>query len=267
MQPKVITLLSDFGLKDPYIAEMKAVVLSKCLEAKIVDISHEIDKFNIRMGAFVLASAAPYFPKGTVHIAVVDPGVGTKRRPLVVETKYSYFVGPDNGVLMLAALKETLQHVYVVENPRYMLSEVSKTFHGRDVFAPVAAYLAGGCVASEVGEEIFDYVVPDFAEPRFKKDVVFGEVLHVDDFGNVITNIPWEILKELAIQEGGLVKVEIGGKAVTLRLCSAYGDVSLGKALAIIGSHNFLEVSVNQGSAAKQFKAKCGDFVRVQRKS
>ena len=265
MRHTMITLLSDFGLKDPYVAEMKAVILSKYPKAKIVDISHKIERFNIRMGAFVLASAAPYFPKNTVHVAVVDPGVGTKRCPIIVETKHGFFVGPDNGVLMLAATKEGVRHVYVIENPRYMLSKVSKTFHGRDIFASAAAYLARGCGASEFGRDIRDYVVPDFVKPRFKKDVVFGEVLHVDGFGNVITSVSSEILTKLGVHENESFEIEIGKKSAILKLCSAYGDVSLDEALAVVGSHDFLEISVNQGSAAKRFGAKSGDSIRVRR--
>ncbi len=264
MRQPIITLVSDFGLKDPYVAEMKAVILTICPEAKIIDISHNVDKFDIRMGAFLLASAAPYFPDGTVHVAVVDPGVGTKRRPIVVKTKRSYFVGPDNGVLMLAASKRELEHVYVIENPQYICLEISKTFHGRDVFAPVAAYVAKGCVVSEFGKEIKDYVAPAFAEPRFEESVIFGEVLHVDDFGNIVTNISLEVLEKLAVHENEPLKIEVGEGIVTLKLCSAYCDASLGEALAIIGSHNFLEISVNQGDAARRFKAESGDSVSVQ---
>lgn len=261
----IVTLLSDFGLKDPYVAEMKAVILSECAETELVDISHKIDKFDVRMGAFVLASAAPYFPKGTVHVAVVDPGVGTKRRSIIVETKRSYFVGPDNGVLFLAALKEDICHVYVIENSRYMLPKVSNTFHGRDIFAPAAVYLAKGCAASEFGREVEDYVVPDFANPHSEANVLFGEVLYVDDFGNIVTNIPSVLLKDLAIQEHGSFNLEICEVPTTLRFCSAYGEAHLGEVLAIVGSHDFLEISVNQGNAAKRFKAKSGDSIRVWR--
>jgi len=252
MQQAIVTLLSDFGLKDPYVAQMKAVILSKCPEAKIVDTSHEIDKFNIRMGAFILASATPYFPKGTVHVVVVDLGVGTKRRPIIVGTKHSHFVGPDNGLLMLAALKEGLRHVYAIENRKYMLSKVTKTFHGRDIFAIVTPYIVSGVKVSEFGQKIKDYVV-------------FGEILHVDGFGNVITNISSEIIKKLGIRENEFVKIEMGGKAAALKLCSAYGDVSLSSALAIVGGHDFLEVSVDQGSAAKRFKVKSGGSISVRR--
>ncbi len=267
MQQILITLLSDFGLKDPYVAEMKAVILDKCPSAKIVDISHEIDKFNIRMGAFMLASAAPYFPKGTVHVAVVDPGVGTKRRSIIVETEHSYFVGPDNGVLLLAALKDGIRNVYVIENTQYMLSKVSKTFHGRDVFASVAAYLAVQVNASQFGKETRDYVEPNFTKPRFEENTMFGEVLHIDSFGNIITNISSKIFKKLGVRESQSIRIEIGNKTTVLKLCSAYGDVSLNEPLAVVGSHDFLEISVNQSNAAKRFRTKIGDIIRVQRRS
>ncbi|UCB60601.1 MAG: SAM-dependent chlorinase/fluorinase [Candidatus Bathyarchaeota archaeon] len=267
MPQKIVTLLSDFGLRDPYVAEMKAVILSKCPEAKIVDISHEIAKFDVYMGAFVLACAAPHFPKGTVHVAVVDPGVGTRRRSIIVETKLGYYVGPDNGILMQAGCRESLDHVYAIENPQFVAPKVSKTFHGRDIFASVAAYLAEGVRARAFGTEIKDYVVPDFAKPSLADGSVFGQVMHVDGFGNVITNIPSEIVKNLGIREQEVLKVEIGKKDMVLTFCSAYGDVADGVALAIIGSHEFLELSVNRGSAEVRFKAKIGDSIRVQRQN
>jgi S-adenosylmethionine hydrolase len=266
MKPKIVTLLSDFGLKDPYVAEMKAVILSRCSEAKIVDISHEVDKFDVRMGAFILASAVPYFPEGTVHVAVVDPGVGTARRPVVVEARRGCYVGPDNGVLMSAASKEGLEHVYVIESTRYIFHDVSGTFHGRDVFAPAAAYLALGVAGSEFGREVWDYVMPEFAKPVLKENAVFGEVLHVDDFGNVVTNISSETMKKLAVSENESLLVEVGEKTATLRLCSAYGEVAKDRPLLSLGSHDFLEISVNQGSAARLFRVKRGDSVRVQRR-
>ncbi|MDH5439413.1 MAG: SAM-dependent chlorinase/fluorinase, partial [Candidatus Bathyarchaeota archaeon] len=126
----IITLLTDFGLRDPYVAEMKAVILRISPDAKIVDISHEVKKFDVRMGAFILEQAARYFPDGTVHVAVVDPGVGMERRPIIVETNRKLYVGPDNGLLMLAALKDDVRSIHKITNPRYMLEKVSRTFHG-----------------------------------------------------------------------------------------------------------------------------------------
>jgi hypothetical protein len=263
----IITLLSDFGLKDPYVAEMKAVILSICPEARLVDISHEIEKFNIRMGAFVLASATPYFPKQTIHVAVVDPGVGTKRRPIIVETQSSFYVGPDNGVLMLAARKEGIRHVYHVTSPRFMRSDVSKTFHGRDVFAPSTAHLAKGRALSAAGPEIHDYVLPAFAKPHVGAAGLSGEILYIDDFGNLVSNISIEDLKQLDIGEGGAFVVEFKRRELAVRLCSAYGDVPVGSPLAIIGSSDFLEFSVNQGNAAEVFGVTIGERVLVSSQS
>jgi hypothetical protein len=259
----IITLLSDFGLKDPYVAEMKAVILSICPEARMVDISHEIEKFNIRMGAFVLASATPYFPKGTIHVAVVDPGVGTKRRPILVVSKRAFYVGPDNGLLMLSAQREGVSHVYHITNKQYMSPQVSRTFHGRDIFAPTAAHLAKGRVPSEFGSEINDYMVPKFAEPSLRKNVLFGEILHIDDFGNVVTNVSMKELERIGVKEGDVLHVKLKEDVAKLKLCVAYGEVEARQPLAIIGSHNFLEISVNQGNAAKRFRTKIGDTIQM----
>ncbi len=262
----IITLISDFGLKDPYVAEMKAVILSINPHVQIVDVSHKIEKFNIRMGAFVLASAVPYFPAGTVHVAVVDPGVGTKRRPIIAGTQNAFYVGPDNGLLMLAAQREGILQVYHISNRRYMLPRISRTFHGRDVFAPVAAYLAGGRHPSQFGPEIQDHVFPEFAKPSARKDGLFGEVLHIDDFGNLISNISAGELKKTGIHEGSCLDVYLKGKISTLKLCSAYGEVTTKKLLAIIGSSDFFEIAINQGNASQMFKVKAGDPVRVSLK-
>lgn len=259
----IITLLSDFGLKDPYVAEMKAVILSICPEATIVDISHEISKFDVRMGAFVLASAAPYFPSGTIHVAVVDPGVGTKRRPIIVETNRSFYVGPDNGLLMLSAKKEEIHHVYNITNRQYMLPKVSRTFHGRDIFSCAAAHLAKGVSPPKFGPEVHDYATPRFAKPHLKGDELLGEVLHVDDFGNVVTNISVKDLEKMDVQEGRFLHIKLKDKTLKLKLCSAYGEVPAQSPLAIIGSSDFLEVSVNQGDASKVFRVKTGDPIQV----
>jgi len=259
----IISLLSDFGHKDPYVAEMKAVILSIAPQARIVDITHEIEKFNIRMGAYVLASAAPYFPPNTIHVAVVDPGVGTKRRSIIAETRRSLYVGPDNGLLMLAAHKEHITNVYQIDNPKYMLSKVSKTFHGRDIFAPAAAHLAQGNKPSDFGPAIQDYILPEFAKPHARNGELLGEVLHIDDFGNIISNITLEDLEKMEFHEGTSFLVRLGGKTLNIRFCSAYGEIPAGTPLALIGSSNFLEVADNQGNASRIFKAKVGDTFHV----
>jgi S-adenosylmethionine hydrolase len=259
----VVTLLSDFGLKDPYVAEMKAVILSISPEVHIVDITHDIEKFDIRMGAFVLASAAPYFPSDTVHVAVVDPGVGTARRPIIVETRRGFYVGPDNGLLMLAAQKEEITNVYHIVNRKCMLSKVSNTFHGRDIFAPASARLATGISPSEFGPAIQDYVFPEFAEPQARKGEVVGEVLYVDGFGNVVSNISEVDVERAGFREGDSLSVMLGSKSSSLRFCSAYGEVPDGTALVLVGGSGFLEVAVNRGSASNVLEAKVGDSFRV----
>ena len=185
----MITLTSDFGLKDPYVAEMKGVILTINPKATLIDITHEVEKFNIRMAAFMLASAAPYFPQGTVHLAVVDPGVGTQRRAILMQTKKSFFVGPDNGILILAAQNQGIEHVYQLTNHTFMLPKISSTFHGRDIFAPAAAHLDKGVQPSEFGPEIKDLTKPEFASVKRANSSLIGEVMHIDGFGNIITNI------------------------------------------------------------------------------
>lgn len=259
----VITLLSDFGLKDPYVSEMKAVILSICPEASIVDISHAIEKFDIRMGAFILASAAPYFPQDTIHVAVVDPGVGTKRRPIIVETKRGFYVGPDNGLLMLSARKEDIRHVYDISNPRYMRPGVSRTFHGRDIFAPAAAHLAKGHPPSKFGTEIHDYILPKFAKPQLRKGRLLGEILYIDGFGNIVSNISVKDLERISAPEDCLLHAKFKDEILDLRLCSAYGQVPAERALAIVGSSDFLEISTNQADASQVFGVKTGDSVEI----
>jgi len=260
---QIITLTTDFGLADPYVAEMKAVILGINPSVEIVDISHQIEKFNIRMGAYILASAAPYFPKGTIHVAVVDPGVGTKRKPILIETEKGFFIGPDNGVLALAAEKQGVRHIYEIANPKYMLTKVSTTFHGRDIFAPAAAHISKGVPPLEFGPEIRRIVKPQFAKIVRKGSMLVGEIIHVDGFGNVVTNFTAEELESLGIGES--LNIKIGEVALKLKFCRAYAEVGAKKPLAIIGSHDFLEISVNKGNAAEMFGAKVGDKVMLYR--
>lgn len=259
----LVALLSDFGLKDPYVSEMKAVILTICPEARIVDISHSIEKFNVRMGAFVLASVAPYFPAGTVHVAVVDPSVGTERRGLLVQTKRSFYIGPDNGLLMLAAQKDGITHTYAVTKPKFMLPTVSSTFHGRDVFAPAAAHLSKGILPKHFGPEISDCVMPRFAKPIRQAGRLVGEVLHIDDFGNIITNISEEDLNKARLKTGKTLAVDLKNECLKVCLRRTYGDAEANSVLMLIDSHGFLELAVNLGDASRRFRVKAGDAVSV----
>jgi S-adenosylmethionine hydrolase len=263
MTHTIITITTDFGLRDPYVAEMKAVILSICPNATIVDVTHEIEKFNVKAGAFILASAAPYFPKGTIHVAVVDPGVGTKRRPILIQTECGFYIGPDNGVLALAATKQGIKHIYEISNSRLMLPKISDTFHGRDIFAPAAAHLANGTPPADFGSQIHDIFMPEFAKVVRKRNSLAGEVLHIDGFGNIITNFSEKDLKELGVKE--IVEVCLKDANLRLKLCKTYAEAEPQKPLAIVGSHDFLEISVNQGNASKTFKAKIGDRIELRR--
>jgi len=208
-----------------------------------------------------LASAVPYFPAGSIHVAIVDPGVGTRRRPIVIQTKQSFFVGPDNGLLVLATEKQGIMCIHELTNPRFMLPKISHTFHGRDIFAPAAAHLMSGVKPEEFGPEIRKAVQPDFAKVTQRNGVLVGEVLHVDGFGNIITNINEKEVAQSRLKDA--VSVELPSCKLKLKLCEAYGETKPHEPLALIGSHGFLEIAINQGNAAKRFKTKAGDRVTV----
>lgn len=254
----MITLTTDFGLKDPYVAEMKGVILSINPKAKIIDLTHDVEKFNTRMGAFMLASAAPYFPKGTIHLAVVDPRVGTERRAILVQTKEGFFIGPDNGVLMIAAQTQGIEHIYRLTNQRYMLSNISNTFHGRDIFAPVAAHLDIGNEPLKFGEEITDPITPNFTVIERKKNLLIGEILHVDGFGNIITNITPK-----GLSQAKTLKVNLHHISLQLEFAKTYAQTKPQESLALIGSHGFLEIALNQASFAEKYSVRAGDRIEV----
>ncbi len=261
MSRKIITLTTDFGMKDPYVAEMKATILGICPEATLIDITHEIEKFSIRMGAYILSSATAYFPKGTIHVVVVDPAVGTRRRSILIQTKQGFFIGPDNGVLSLAAERAGIEHVNEIKNPRFMLPVVSSTFHGRDVYAPVAAHLANGVEAKEFGSEVDEIVRPEFSKVVSRKEFLVGQVLHLDGFGNIITNITATQITRLAACICLDIKLPL--RKVKLKFCKTYGEAKPMEPLALIGSHGYLEIAVNQSSAVEKFEMKLGDKITV----
>lgn len=254
----MITLTTDFGLKDLYVAEMKGVILTINPNTTIIDITHNVEKFNIRMGAFMLASVAPYFPQGTVHLAVVDPSVGTDRRAILVQTKQGFFVGPDNGVLMLAAKNQEIEHIYELTNPKFTMPKVSSTFHGRDIFAPAAAFVDKCRIPSEFGPEIANVIIPEFASLKSSNKTLIGEILHVDDFGNIITNI-----SQKEIRQTKTVNVNLCHVSLTVVFGKTYAQTKPREAIALIGSHGFLEIALNQASASKKFHAMAGDKIEV----
>ena len=188
----VITLTTDFGTRDWFVGTMKAVILGILPRAKVVDITHEIPPGDIRAGAFALMASCRYFPRGTVHVAVVDPGVGSQRQAIAVQTARRFFVGPDNGVLSWGLALEKIKTIRLLENRQYFLQPVSRTFHGRDIFAPVAAHLSRGLSASRLGRELKDFVRVPWPLTTKQRGEVQGEIVHIDRFGNAITDIEAE---------------------------------------------------------------------------
>jgi len=264
---KIVGLLSDFGLRDSYVAEMKAVLLSRCPVVSLLDISHEIRKYDVRMGAFVLASAARSFPDGTIYLAVVDPGVGSERMPLIVKSKRSLYVGPDNGLLMLAALREGIECVYRVDSQKYLGPNISATFHGRDLFARVVADLVNSVSLPEIGFPVTSYVKPDFGEPEIKRRSVRCMVLHVDDFGNIVTNIRAEEGERFKAALGSAPVLEVGDRRLTVQFVRTYTDISKRGLGCLIGSHGFLEIAMKMRSAAKAIRVGPGSGLAFRLRS
>jgi S-adenosyl-L-methionine hydrolase (adenosine-forming) len=312
-RPPVVTLTTDFGVRDGYVGTMKGVIHALLPDAKIVDISHDIEPQSIHQGAFILYRAYRYFPASSVHVAVVDPGVGADRRPIALVTRHGTFVGPDNGIFTYVLRAEQApdppgregrapwvggmwgvaprwagtpsedaqeqsedeQHVgghepraYHIANPDYWLSSVSNTFHGRDIFAPVAAHLASGAHPGRMGEEVplsslteLPTSAPRIARAARGATVMSGQIVYLDHFGNIITNLPERLLEPL-IAGAGKVTVEVGGYRIS-GLGHTYADVGEGQPVALMGSERLLEVAVRNASAAQRLKVRIGDPVRI----
>ena len=258
---KLITLLSDFGNKSGYVSQMKGVALSMT-DARIVDIAHEITPHNLLEGAFVLKASVPYFPIGTVHVAVVDPGVGTARRGIVVITKTQILIGPDNGLLMPTARYLGNFTIYEIANPNLMLNPVSNTFHGRDIFIPVAAHILNGLVFEQIGPIITDFVDLDFGRFEITDKMATGKVIYIDGFGNIITNLDGFRLKQV-LGYNKRIMLFICDKKLEIPFVKSYNFVKQKEFLATINSSNLLEIAINQGNAAKKLGIKPDDDVKI----
>ncbi|MCY4455024.1 MAG: SAM-dependent chlorinase/fluorinase [Chloroflexi bacterium] len=252
----IVTLTTDFGTQDSYVAQLKGVLLAGCADVRIHDLTHEIAPHDVVEGALFLAGALPAFPPGTVHLAVVDPGVGGDRRPIAVEVAGQRVVCPDNGLLTLLARSHPIDAVHELTNSRFRREPRSATFEGRDVFAPAAAHLACGGSLVDLGPSVAELIQVALPEPVAGEDGVRGEVLHVDRFGNAITNIPASMLPE-----AGHARVHAAGR--DLALLRTYADAEAGEALALIGSSGYVEVAVREGSAAEALGLRRGAVVRV----
>ncbi len=262
MQPPIVTLTTDFGTGDHYVGTMKGVVLSRCPDARLIDISHDIPSFNIYAGAYAIDQAAPFFPSETVHLVVVDPGVGTERKPILVETGDQFFIAPDNGVLSLVLARDAQAPIRVIENRDLWLPHVSDTFHGRDIFAPTAGALAAGYARpKDVGPLLEKGVLLAGMEPREIGDNLWqGIVLSVDHFGNVVTNLR---LSEVGAALSGHFTLSAGCGQITLSR-TTFAGAPPALCFAYSGSSGCIEIGVNQGSAAQLLRVKPGDPARLQ---
>ena len=271
MRP-VITLTTDFGLDDPFVGIMKGVILNIVPDAQIIDITHNIEPQNITQAALILNATYPWFPRKTVHVVVVDPGVGsvlkakgkTKktagpiiRRAMVVQSKFQTFIGPDNGVLTLGIQPDS--RVYEITNKKYFLKNVSNTFHGRDVFAPCAGWIASGIAHAKMGPRVLKPVRLDFPQPLLKETSLHGEIIHIDHFGNLTTNISAELIHETFLSSA-TINVQIGKHRIE-GLVTGYYQMKGGQPGAIINSWNQLEIFYREDNARKKLKARVGQSV------
>jgi hypothetical protein len=261
-----ITLLTDFGIEDEYVGSMKGVILSINPSVAIVDITHQIDPQDIIQAAYAIKSSYCYFPEKTIHLIVVDPGVGGERDIIAVQMMGYIFIAPDNGVLTLIYDEGNIDAIVRIENSTFFLKSISQTFHGRDIIAPIGAHLSQGVELSRLGSEtgLGDVVrLPDLRCDMSQKGVLSGKIVSIDRFGNLITNIDSKQLNE-DDRRGQKRKPQIWiGQSRVLGIAATYESAEQNKPLALIGSRGYLEVAVNKGSAERYFKVKKGDIVKV----
>ncbi|QSR87060.1 SAM-dependent chlorinase/fluorinase [Candidatus Methylacidiphilum infernorum] len=256
----IIGLITDFSSKDPYVAQMKGVIFSLDPDARVIDLNHEIDPFNLTEAAFIVDQSSREFPPGSIFIAVIDPGVGTDRKAILWESKaHKFYIGPDNGIFSLVMDREGITNVWILDKPEMWKSkEPSSTFHGRDVFSPIAAFLSKGGKPQNVGSKISkdNLHFLSFSPASIIGQNISAQVLYVDHYGNIITNIPWGLAPW--IKEGNLVRVQIGKITLAAPCVRTYSELPLGKIGVLYNSSGYLEIASNQGSAAKLFKVQSG---------
>ena len=254
----IITLLTDFGLNDAYVAMMKGTVLSINRNAELIDITHNISAGSIFQGAGLFKEAWPYFPEETIHIAVVDPGVGSDRRAIAIKAAGHFFVGPDNGIFWPVIKENPDAEIVELTNKKYFLSKVTSTFHGRDVFAPVAAHISLGSGISKLGSPITDPVKLKLPLPCQKNESLYGQITHIDNFGNLITNITADNLNDFL--HGNNPAIHIGEYKIS-ELSSSYSDKDRNNLIAFINSSDYLEIAVNMGKASEYLGKAPGEII------
>ena len=263
--PRIITLTTDFGIRDTYVGIMKGVILGINPDVQIVDLTHAIPPQDIHEAAFTIHAAHRYFPNGTIHTIVVDPGVGTDRQAIICEIDGIFFVCPDNGVLTyllqnISNKAERAMNAVAIQNPDYFLPEVSNTFHGRDIFAPVAAHLSLGVPLTNIGPPMQDLVEFPILTPQVSGRTITGHIVKIDRFGNGITNISESTLSD----DAASYEIRVGNTRLK-QINRAYAASEVGEPLAIIGSYGLLEIAINGGNAEISLGLKWGDTVEVQR--
>jgi S-adenosyl-L-methionine hydrolase (adenosine-forming) len=265
--PKIVALLTDYGTRDQYAGSLRGAVLAACPDAQVVDLTHDIARHAIPEGAFVLRASITAFPAGTAFVAVVDPGVGTSRRGLAIRAGGYFFVGPDNGVFSFVLVDHPEAEVRELTNAGLFRSSIAPTFHGRDIFGPVAGALVRGTAFEDVGPLTEGALRFDFKEPHVAEDgSIEGQVVYVDGFGNLVTTIsgaPWQ--KLIHGVNGDLTEIVAEVNRVVIPLVMTFGEVPEGEACAYLGSAERIEIAVNQGSAATRFEAGVGSLVRLRR--
>lgn len=255
----LITLTTDFGYDDPFVGIMKGVIFSINPQAQIVDLNHGIPAHDVMAAALVLRYSVRYFPRGTIHVVVVDPGVGSARRPLLVEFEGNYFIGPDNGVLSLVMEGKERPRIFCLSNPCYQLEPTSSTFHGRDIFAPTAAYLSLPVAPEQFGEMTDQFARLFWPTVLKTETTLTGEIVYIDGFGNLFTNID---AADLEKRSGECLRISVRDLSI-LGLAANYAAVEPGAYVALINSWDLLEIAVFQGSAQQRSRAMIGDKVQV----
>ena len=262
-EPRIVTFTTDFGLQDAFVGIMHGVVLNIEPQTRIADVCHSVASYDVLDGAWTIAQAYRFFPPRTAHVIVVDPGVGSERRPILAETENYVFVAPDNGVLSMVEAREPKFTVRHITSERYFLTPISQTFHGRDVFAAVAGWLSKGIDPADFGPEITDYVrLPLPSVEHIGDNSLRGMVLKIDKFGNLITNIGEQEAPELFAPTVPPLSILISGETIT-RLCRSYAEGAEGEYFAIVGSSGYLEIAARQTSAAQKLSANVGSPVGI----
>ncbi|KPL04641.1 MAG: hypothetical protein AMJ90_00245 [candidate division Zixibacteria bacterium SM23_73_2] len=261
--PRIITLLTDFGIKSGYAGCIKGVISSINPKVQMVDITHQINPFDVWEGCFVLSEFYPYFPEDTIHLVIVDPGVGGPRKALLVRTERYFFIGPDNGVLSYVFEKEKILEIKNITREKYFIGKPSPVFHARDIFAPVAAYLSLGVELGEFGPDAKECFKFKIKLPEILKDEISGEIIHIDSFGNLITNIDKNLVDTFAKKDS--FDIVFKGKRIK-KISLSYFEGKRNEILALIGSSGLLELSASEGDAQKLLLAKVGDRIKLEHK-